>query len=65
MTIRMETAALVKDLYRMAHMQAALGKDDLELAIDWPVLRGRAEIVLIREGVVLPELPDPPEQSHE
>jgi hypothetical protein len=60
MTIRGETSDLLKDVYLIAHVQAMLDKDALSLAVDWASLRVRAEGVLIREGVSLPKLPDPP-----
>lgn len=53
-----ETAELLQSLYQIAHLQATLSKDDLTLEIDWPGLRLRAEKALVREGVVLPSLPE-------
>lgn len=52
------TGELLKDMYRIAHVQVALDRDELSLEIDWQDLRERFEGALIREGIVLPELPD-------
>jgi hypothetical protein len=55
-----ETGKLLQDMYLTANAQVVLGKDDLELAIDWPALRLRFEEALIREGVPVPPLPEAP-----
>ncbi len=58
MTFDKATAALLQDLYVIAHMQAQLAADGRTLVIDWPALRLRFEDALIRNGVKIPERPE-------
>ncbi len=50
-----DTVALLQDMYRLAHVQATLGKQDMSLDLDWAKLRLRIEKVLVREGLEIPE----------
>jgi hypothetical protein len=50
-----DTAALLQDTYRLAHIQAVFGEQDLSLDVDWPKLRLRFEEALVREGLEIPE----------
>lgn len=59
------TGELLKEMYRIAHVQVALDRDELSLVIDWKNLRERFEGALIREGIALPELPDLPRKEQE
>lgn len=49
------TRTLLQDMYRLVHVQAALGEQDMSLDIDWVALRLRIEGVLVREGLEVPE----------
>jgi hypothetical protein len=53
-----DTAALLRDLYQIAHMQAGLSKQDMTLQLDWAKLRLRLNDALVREGIKVPELPE-------
>lgn len=50
-----DTVALLQDMYRLARVQATLGKQDMSLDLDWAKLRLRIEKVLVREGLEIPE----------
>lgn len=52
------TAVLLQDLYRIAHMQAQLDEQNLSLEIDWQALRLRLDQALVREGIEVPKAPE-------